>query len=189
MEKGRLLGWSLSCTRFKPRRKTVPGLVPGRGQSEPHGPCAGLPGWPAPRLCGFLAGHIPVNLEHSCIGRGPCRDSHSTSKGLPQDGAGGSDNPKSPAHCWGGQQPELRAESACPRRELWTLPLRWFPARSPRGSPPLEEQLVPWGRRGLSPGLGPLSPGPSASQVSPCSRTCPLGGHIASLLVPGDPAT
>ena len=38
---------------------------------------------------------------------------------------------------------------------------------SPRGSPPLEEQLVPWGRRGLSPGLGPLSPGPSASQVSP----------------------
>ena len=90
---GRLLGWSSACTGITPRRKTVPDLVPGWGQSKPHGPCAGLPGWPAPRLCGFLAGHIPVNPEHSCMGRGACRDSHSTSKGLPRDGAGAAITP------------------------------------------------------------------------------------------------
>ena len=90
---GRLLGWSSACTGITPRRKTVPGLVPGWGQSKPQGPCAGLPGRPAPRLCGFLAGHIPVNPEHSCMGRGACRDSHSTSKGLPRDGAGAAITP------------------------------------------------------------------------------------------------
>ena len=61
------------------------------------------------------------------------------------------------------------------------------------GSAPLEEQLMPWGRRGLSLGLGLLSPGPSAGHVSPwqphLQPVCPLGGHTASPPVPVDPAT
>lgn len=39
--------------------------------------------------------------------------------------------------------------------------------KPPPGSPPLDEQLLPRGRRGLSPGLRPLSLGPSAGQVLP----------------------
>lgn len=128
---GRLLGWSSACPGITPRRKTVPGLVPGQGQSEPRGPRTG-PSWTAGhRLCGFLAGHTPVTLEHSCPRRGPCRDSHSTSKGLSPDGAGGSDHPRPPAHCWRGWRPELRVESQGRGREFWMPPLRWFPARCP----------------------------------------------------------
>lgn len=134
---------SSACPRITPRRKTVPGLVPGRGQSEPHGPRTG-PSWTATRKAvWFLSWAHPSNSGTLLHAEGACRDSHSTSKGLPRVGAGGGDHPRAPAHCSGGRRPELRAESQGRGQEFWMPPLRWFPAwclaqagsRTPHGAP------------------------------------------------------
>lgn len=56
---------------------------------------------------------------------------------------------------------------------------------------------MPWGRRGLSLGLGPLSPGPSAAQVSPwqphlqpvCPSVDTLRPHQCPATLPPDPGS
>ena len=128
---GSLLGWSLACPGITPRRKTVPGLVPGRGQSEPHGPRTG-PSWMAScKAVWFLSWAHPGDSGTLLPAEGACHDSHSTSKGLSRDGAGGGDHPRPPAHCWRGWQPELRVVSQGRGREFWMPLLRWVPARCP----------------------------------------------------------
>lgn len=95
LEKGRLLGWSSSCTRFKPRRKTVPGLVLG-------GDSLSLLGSPAQAsLGGQPTAHVVLSWAHpgesgTLLHRegDPARDSHSTSKGLPQGGGRGQRQPQ-----------------------------------------------------------------------------------------------
>lgn len=193
---------SSACPRITPRRKTVPGLVPGRGQSEPHGPRTG-PSWTASRkaVCGFLAGHIPVTLEHSCTRRGPAVTRIPCLKGFPGSGRGAAITPgllltaREGGGWSSGRRTRVGGKSSGCRRSGGSLPgaqLR-LEAEPPTGLRTARGAAAALGKAGSLPGLDPLSPGPSAGQVLPwqphVQPVCPLGGHIASPPVPGDPAT
>lgn len=164
-------------------------------------PAQGLPGRPAARLCGFLAGHIPVTLEHSCTRRGPAVTRIPCLKGFPGSGRGAAITPgllltaREGGGWSSGRRTRVGGKSSGCRRSGGSLSgaqLR-LEAEPPTGLRTARGAAAALGKAGSLPGLDPLSPGPSAGQVLPwqphVQPVCPLGGHIASPPVPGDPAT
>lgn len=165
---GRLLGWSSACPGITPRRKTVPGLVPGRGQSEPHGPRTGPFCMASCKAVWLLSWAHPGDSGTLLHAEGACRDSHSTSKGLPPGtgrgpaitpgllltaGEGGGQSSRWIAGVWG--------ESSGCRRSGGSLPgaqLR-LEAEAPTGLHTPRGAAGALGKAGSFPGAGPAQPG------------------------------